>query len=90
MREICLTNISKMIIIFVSWLANCSDLLLPDGVIVVSFTSTHLTYMCNCPTSMMIVKRAVCGKNDTWLPQVLCGEGEGDCTEGTTSGGTYL
>ncbi len=46
--------------------------------------------MCNCPTSMMIVKTAVCVGNDTWLPQIVCGEGEGDCTEGTTSGGTYL
>ncbi len=41
----------------------------------------------------MIVKTAVCVGNDTWLPQVSCGED--DCTvgtdnEGTDSGGTYV
>ncbi len=29
--------------------------------------------ICNCPTSIMIVKTAVCVGNGTWLPQVSCG-----------------
>ncbi len=52
----------------------------------INSTSSQLTYICNCSTSMMIVKTAVCVGNGTWLPQVLCG-GD-DCTVGTDSEGT--
>ena len=66
-------------------LANCSGSPLPEDIVIVNSTSSQLTYICNCSTSMMIEKIAVCVGNGTWLPQVLCG-GD-DCTAGTDSGG---
>ncbi len=71
------------IIAIIFWLIeNCS---LPEDVVIINSTSSQLTYICNCPTSM-IVKTAVCVGNGTWLPQVSCG-GD-DCTVGTESEGT--
>ncbi len=66
-------------------IANCSGSLLPKDFVIINSTSSQLSYICNCPTSMMIVKTAVCVGNDTWLPQVSCG-GD-DCTLGTNSEG---
>ncbi len=72
------------IIAIIFWLiANCS---LPKDVVIINSTSSQLTYICICPTSMVIVKTAVCVGNGTWLPQVSCG-GD-DCTVGTESEGT--
>ncbi len=69
-------------------IANCSGSPLPEDIVIINSTPSQLTYICNCPTSMMIVKTAVCVGNGTWLPQVSCGEE--DCTVGTDSGGTYV
>ncbi len=68
-------------------IANCSGSPLLEDVVIINSTSTssQLTYICNCPSSMMIVKTAVCVGNGTWLPQVSCG-GD-DCTLGTNSEG---
>ncbi len=64
---------------------NCSGSPLPEDVVIINSTSSQLSYICNCSTSMMIMKTAVCVGNGTWLPQVSCG-GD-DCTLRTNSEG---
>ncbi len=64
-------------------IANCSGSPLPEDIVIINSTSSQLTYICNCLTSIM--KTTVCVGNGTWLSRVSCG-GD-DCTLGTTGEG---
>ncbi len=68
--------------------ATCS--LPEDNIVLINSTSSQLTYICTCSTSMMIVKTAVCVGNGTWLPQILCGRDVCISTDdGKVAGGQY-
>ena len=72
---------------FYLFIANCSGSPLPEDIVIINSTSSQLTYICNCSTSLMMEKTAVCVGNGTWLlPQVSC---EDDSTVETDHGGAY-
>ncbi len=61
-----------------------------DNIVIINSTSPQLTYICNCSTSMIIVKTAVCVGNGTWLPQILCRRDVCTSTvDGKVAGGQY-
>ncbi len=63
---------------------------LTEDIVLINSTSSQLTYICNCPTSMMTVKTAVCVGNGTWLLQILCGRDVCISTDdGKVAGGQY-
>ncbi len=62
---------------------------LPEDIVLINSNSSQLSYICNCSTTMMTVKTAVCVGNGTWLPRVSCGDVCMSTDDGKVAGGQY-